>query len=230
MFKWQEQIFSKLTGADSVSLPEGDGAGCLGIAKAIDYYFESCRHSRVDLLRDKFSVTGKLIGDENFSQLISQFVEKYESKYFSLDDYGKEFPVFLKNNSHPNTWVELAYFELLVEEISQKLTYQKPVELNFEKKLSGVNYSLNQSSLDLVELWNQGSQLTGEFFQIVYYGQDETKIRSIPLWQWRCLTRLLEGAVELTDLLELVTLPEDSQAEVQKFFEFLTYNKLVANS
>jgi hypothetical protein len=64
------------------------------------------------VLSSIFEVTKKIIGEEKFEELVEKYCVKFSSKSGNLDDYGSEFPQFLKKIK-PAFLLDLAMLEWL---------------------------------------------------------------------------------------------------------------------
>lgn len=78
----------------------------------LDIYRNNVFGNFSSVLSSIFGVTKKIVGDEKFAQLIEDYRQKYSSKNGNLDNYGNDFPRFLKKVK-PAFLSDLARLELL---------------------------------------------------------------------------------------------------------------------
>ncbi len=111
----QHEFQARVLDPDATDTPAWVSAG--GRAEPtiqIGVYSFAYRARLQEVLAKDFPATHQAMGDENFYTLISDYIEAYPSRYFSLRDFGQDFSNFLAqqvvNDEHP--WLaELAEFE-----------------------------------------------------------------------------------------------------------------------
>lgn len=80
----------------------------LSAAERLDIYANMYFYRILDSLKEDFSVTLKIIGDSRFNNLITDYLLKHPSKYFSMRDIGKPLPHFIKKHPLRKQWPYLS--------------------------------------------------------------------------------------------------------------------------
>lgn len=94
-----------------------------------------------------FPITKKILGEKKFEQLLHKYCDKFPSSSGNLDDFGLEFPQFIKSYK-PLYLKDLAQLELLLHHsyFTPKITEKFDVK-NFKKlsaeKFSNLTFSLH---------------------------------------------------------------------------------------
>lgn len=88
----------------------------------------------IDVLQSDFKTLYKVLGEEAFIALSREYIDAYHSSYFSLDDYAKDFPLFIKQKQLPLHY-EIAHFEWAIA----KTRLIKPEPFITELGLSTIN-------------------------------------------------------------------------------------------
>jgi hypothetical protein len=92
------------------------------------------------VLSSNFFVTKKILGEKKFDNLVEKFCQKDFSKSGNLDEYGQNFPLFLKNQKP--LWIkDLAQLELLRHQSYFLAATEKKFDIENFKKLTAEKFS-----------------------------------------------------------------------------------------
>ncbi len=122
------------------------------------------------VLSSIFPITKKIIGDKEFDKLTQKFCQKFYSKSGDLNEFGIEFPQFLK--SHETKYLkDLAQLELFYHQSYFAKKSEEKFDLKKFKKLQPESFSKVKFTL------NSSSVLFNSKFAIISIWQKERKIR-----------------------------------------------------
>jgi hypothetical protein len=122
------------------------------------------------VLSSIFVVTKKILGEKNFDDLVKRFCQKNFSESGNLDEYGLNFPQFLKRQKP--TWLkDLAQLELLRHQSYFLAETEKEFDVKNFKKLSPEKFS------ELIFTLDSGCILFSSKFSICSIWQKKQKIK-----------------------------------------------------
>jgi len=90
---WQKQFVLKTIDSKLIK-----GARSLSSEEALLVYYQDYQARMLEALGKNYEATWVMLGDEEFFQLANDFIEKFPSKHFSLNQFGENFPEFLAIN------------------------------------------------------------------------------------------------------------------------------------
>ena len=125
----------------------------------------------VSVLSSTFPITKKIVGDQKFDQLVQKFCQKFYSKSGDLNEFGTEFPQFLKSYE-PKYLKDLAQLELFYHQSYFAKKSEEKLDLKKFKKLQPENFYKVKFTL------NCGSVLFSSKFAIISIWQKERKVRN----------------------------------------------------
>ncbi len=92
------------------------------------------------ILSSTFIVTKKILGEKEFDRLTQKFCQKFPSKSGDLNEFGTEFPQFIKSYE-PKYLKDLAQLELFYHQSYFAPRPQNKFDLNKFKKIKAENFS-----------------------------------------------------------------------------------------
>ena len=233
MSRWFRNLSSLIKESHAIEDDENyRGAGKLSSKEAIEYYRDSYWKARKDCLSQKFSILAKSLGRERFDQLANRYIESYPSCSYSIDHYGDQFDLFMKDCLVEEKWIELARLEKTMEEMIFVLPYVEShdSEINVESELRSQNYLLMTSQIDLMSLWNQSKESSRQKrFFLIWYQDSSQLVEEIPLWQYKILEMLQALETTLENLLVDPSLVDIDPMDFQSFFAKIARRNLLAN-
>ncbi len=122
------------------------------------------------VLNSIFPITKKILGVEKFEELSQKYYRKFPSKSGNLNEYGKDFPKFLKNQE-PLYLKDLAQLELLHHQ-AFFVKKTKEFDLKSFKKI------LPENLTNLIFILNPATSLLASKFAIFSIWKSEKKIRN----------------------------------------------------
>lgn len=114
LIAWPEGVADALSHSSNRSLPIAD-KGKLSAAQRLDIYANMYFYRILDGLKEDFPSIPKLIGDKEFHNLVTRYLEKHPSTHYSLRYAGSKMEKFLAGDSTAKKWPylrELAKVEL----------------------------------------------------------------------------------------------------------------------
>jgi hypothetical protein len=108
--KLQLQFQNQILGVDSDVINLIQSTHSLSAKTRVMIYANSYYAKMVDILRDQFPLLKRYMGEQRFTKMAQEYVDKYPSKFYSLRWYGDKIPQFIKQYNQP-ILVELAKFE-----------------------------------------------------------------------------------------------------------------------
>jgi len=122
------------------------------------------------ILNSIFPITKKILGAEKFEELSQKYYRKFPSKSGDLNEYGKDFPEFLKNQE-PLYLKDLAQLEFLYHQ-AFFVKKTKEFDLKSFKKI------LPENLTNLIFILDPATSLLASKFAIFSIWKSEKKIRS----------------------------------------------------
>lgn len=123
------------------------------------------------ILSNIFVVTKKILGEKNFDVLVQKYCQKFPSKSGDLNDFGTEFPKFLKSHELPYL-KDLAQLELLYHQAYFAALNKQKIDLKKIKKIENTNLAKVTFTLE------QSCVLFASKFAIFSIWQKEQKIKN----------------------------------------------------
>lgn len=211
-------------------------------AEAIYIYNDAYFLRLLECLSSDFSRTAKVLGKDTFDSAISKYLTQYPSTYFSINEVGKSFPMFLDKctgETIPEWISDLAQFEWKWIECF----YAKEVKINssWKEKLANnprakmlVNPSVYilKSKILMAELLKKidssGGQhfdpLNEESFLLLYRFLGDVHWQSINKYSAIAIQSLMRGK-PLEEA--LLTDGEINTEEISKLFSFLVEREII---
>lgn len=150
----------------------------------LDIYRNNVLGNFESILSDIFRITKKIVGEKEFSKLIKKYCLKFPSKSGDLNEFGIEFPNFIKS-SKPSYLKDLARLELLYHQsyftaqITKELDVKKFQKLP-EEKFFDLIFTLNPSTIlfsskfKIFSIWQKEKNLkniANEEFALIFNGK-----------------------------------------------------------
>jgi len=123
------------------------------------------------ILSSIFIVTKKIIGDKKFDELTQKFCQKFPSKSGDLNEFGTEFPQFIKS-CEPKYLKDLAQLELFYHQSYFAAKPKKEFDLDKFKKIKAEDFS------KIIFTLNPSCILLASKFAIFSIWQKEQKIKN----------------------------------------------------
>ena len=219
----------------------------IDVAQRVFIYQNNILSNLQDVLGSVYEVCKKLVGEKYFRKIARQFIDQHKSKSGNLDDYGAEFPEFIKQKESDHKLVYLsqlaslewqfhqAYFDDIAPEIKLETLQKIPQEDYFNLSFTlSPSAKLINSQFPLYKIWisNIGSNdqekidLTkekGEFLLI--YKLFEVALEKIDEIDYLFL-KLIAQNLSLFEIYENITL----QLNLSEFDIGALINKYISNS
>jgi hypothetical protein len=142
-------------------------AGTLSLNEAFEVYREGHSARAVEALGEIYETLWMFLGDEDFFEIVEQYIETYPSKFQNLSHWGKDFPKFLEESEADTVIVELARFCWIQNEVfhsaSKEFDIQEVPNLKFQAQ-----FRILKSPVNLLPLWNairNDEDFEGELFE-----------------------------------------------------------------
>lgn len=197
-------------------------------------YANAYRARLEDALREDFPETKRVLGEEKFSELASEYIASHPSQTVSLTDFGAKFPTFLKSK-HVGVAAELAAFEwLLVESFYAEDDLDPNADLASSSPAVCIRLQtsclLFESKFNLEELMEGASAITPKkSFFAIYRRNDEVHWAPINQERFRLLSQLKEPQ-PLSAYLEANHWALKTASKTKAFFEWCAERSLIVFS
>lgn len=93
----QREFLTAITSGDDEKISAVIVEGTPGIYKALDVYRNNWRSNLRNALRVTYPVVERLVGAEYFDWMADRFLDEQPSQSGNLDNYGAEFPEFIRS-------------------------------------------------------------------------------------------------------------------------------------
>lgn len=126
-------------------------AGTLNLEEAFEVYREGYSARAAEALGEIYETLWKFWGDEQFFEIIEDYILKNPSQSQNLYHWGAGLPDFLKTNQHDELVIELARFCWLQNQLFHRSSKEVPVleipGLFFQREFEIFNSSINVPTL-----------------------------------------------------------------------------------
>ncbi len=219
--------------------------GNLGSMQVLGIYREDY-DARIDsVMRENFKAIRLVLGDEDYTQVVCEYKQKYPPTHPDLGKYGEHFPLFLKHSIYRKKFPmlnDLAQLEWDSEQMFHQDYPNCPDPFNafpevalakatFQFHPSLKSYAWDFALYDLLESCQNPDQKTFEKLDfarpqyLLLYKIDELiRTKELHLSQWQVM-EFLQAGHNLEYALENISCDEPSL--IQEFFAFLRASGLV---
>jgi len=201
------------------------------------------------VLSSIYEVVQKLVGEKFFEQISEEFIKKYPSKSGNLDDYGFEFPQFLKRiqKKYKLPYLsDVAHLELLFHKayLSKKT---KDFDLEKFQKIAPQNFSnltfflhpscfLFSSKFPVFSIWKNNIEskkpkklsLNNPEMVLVNKGLGKVEIEKLNLEEFIFLKNLIAGK-KLFETYKNIIRTTKKECDVGKILEKFIKSKVIIN-
>ncbi|MDH5546163.1 MAG: DNA-binding domain-containing protein [Gammaproteobacteria bacterium] len=116
----QRQFYQGVVNLDAKAESIIVDGGALDARQRMFIYAEAYRLRLIEALDDTYPAVHTLMGDEDFEQVCSSYIDAHPSTHFSIRYFGNHFSQFLAHNfnlSHRELLSEMAYFEWQLRDV-----------------------------------------------------------------------------------------------------------------
>ncbi|TGL49089.1 DUF2063 domain-containing protein [Leptospira wolffii] len=223
---------------ESLILP----GGSLNTLQALKVYKEGYLARLTQALGEKFETVWRILGDDGFFEVCSEYILRFPSRTYNLSDYGERFPFFLKERFEEHAFIsETADLELRLSEIfhlskNERFELQnafheanpEDLRLEFHESLQFLKYAHK-----ILPLWknrksgeNGGLPVYETQFVLIGKEGNDLLVREIGEWDWKFGKELSKGSSVL-EAVESSGNPPNGIQSVSEFLSGLTRASLI---
>lgn len=214
--------------------------GELTSSQVMEVYQNDYRARLQEVIGENYEACWFVLGDEDFLNYSSEYVEKNPSQFTNLLHYGDDFPDFLASKARDVEFIkELALFERSFWRLFHKddsLLHFNPQEYGeaiFEQPLTLLNehYYLFESDVELSQIWQmrkgEGTKSFNEIqnkeYTLLYKNHDKLQIQVLPIGLYQLLQNL-EKSKTILEAVENIDEGNLSDPTIWSiFFGFIAY-------
>ncbi|MBP9674857.1 MAG: putative DNA-binding domain-containing protein [Bacteriovoracaceae bacterium] len=184
-----KQIFAEVFQTDFLGRIHAGGK--LTPAKVLQVYQNDYIFRLTDTLGERYEACWSVMGDEAFHKISRDYIKQHPSQSYNLSDYGREFPLFLKEttfNSEIPFLQDLAEFEWMFHTLfhAKRTTPLSVADLEVLETGSDIKFFftpyffLHSSSYPIYALWKKRKDKDLEKFKGIDFSQKERAFFSKP--------------------------------------------------
>jgi len=214
--------------------------GKLNPLQVIEVYANDYRYRMLEAMQVNFESVWMVLGDDNFQELIFEFIKAYPSSEYDLNLYGTKFPEFLSTKNEllesMPFLVSLANFEIIFWKMFQQKKPQPstltPEEIFSSQLIFDDNLMLFESEFNVFPIFQYKDKSLDEFFEyndpaiinrpafyLMYKNQQQVTCHLLSKAQFDFFSALRNS----TTLIELINQePDISEVEMREIFEIIS--------